>query len=406
MPADPHPAPSPQAGEGLSPSRLREGAGGRAAFGIYVHWPFCQSKCPYCDFNSHVAATIDQSAWLDAYQSELARHAAETPGRTVRTVFFGGGTPSLMDPETVDGILAAIRSHWTVANDWEVTLEANPTSVEAGRFRAYRQAGVNRISMGLQSLNDQHLKALGRLHTVAEAKAAFQIARNTFDRVSFDLIYARQDQSLADWQIELTEALAMAADHLSLYQLTIEDGTAFGDRFARGLLKGLPTEDVQADMFDLTSELTTKAGLPNYEVSNHARPGAECQHNLIYWRSGDWLGVGPGAHGRLTTPTGRFATTAHRAPGAWLEAVRTGSGELPRESLTRSEQADEYLLMGLRMSEGIDLDHHEALGGERISEQRLIELEDLGMVRRDETRLFVTAKGRPVLNAVLAKLAG
>jgi putative oxygen-independent coproporphyrinogen III oxidase len=376
-----------------------------ADFGIYVHWPFCQSKCPYCDFNSHVSAKIDQSQWLAAYRAELARHAGETQGRTVRTVFFGGGTPSLMDPETVDGVLAAIRSHWTIANDWEVTLEANPTSVEAGRFRAYRQAGVNRISMGLQSLNDAHLRALGRLHTVAEAKAAFSIARNTFDRVSFDLIYARQDQTLADWRAELTEALALAADHLSLYQLTIEDGTAFGDRFARGLLKGLPSEDTQADMFDLTTELTTKAGLPAYEVSNHARPGAECQHNLIYWRSGDWLGVGPGAHGRLTLPEGRFATVAHRAPGAWLKAVNDGSGELPRERLTPTERADEYLLMGLRLSDGIDFDHHAALGGQPIPNYKLSEMEDLGMVVRDGTRLFVTAKGRPLLNAVLAKLA-
>lgn len=374
-------------------------------FGIYVHWPFCQSKCPYCDFNSHVATKIDQSQWLAAYQSELARHASETKGRTVRTVFFGGGTPSLMDPETVDGVLAAIRSHWTIANDWEVTLEANPTSVEAGRFRAYRQAGVNRISMGLQSLNDAHLKALGRLHTVAEAKAAFTIARETFDRVSFDLIYARQDQSLDDWRAELTEALSLAADHLSLYQLTIEDGTAFGDRFARGLLKGLPSEDTQADIFDLTTELTTKAGLPAYEVSNHARPGAECQHNLIYWRSGDWLGVGPGAHGRLSLPEGRFATVTHRAPGAWLKAVNEGSGELPREALSQSEQAEECLLMGLRLAEGVSLTRLAKLGLV-VDQDEIANLEDLGLLVHEGDLIRATPQGRAVLNGVITRLAG
>ena len=373
-------------------------------FGIYIHWPFCQSKCPYCDFNSHVATSIDQRNWLASYEAELARHAIETEGRIVQSVFFGGGTPSLMDPETVDGVMAAIRRHWSVANAFEATLEANPTSVEAGRFRAYRQAGVNRVSMGLQSLNDQHLKALGRLHTVAEAKVAFGIARDTLDRVSFDLIYARQDQTLAEWRAELTEALSMAVDHLSLYQLTIEDGTAFGDRFARGLLKGLPGEDTQADMFELTREFTEAAGMSAYEVSNHARPGAECQHNLIYWRSGDWLGVGPGAHGRLTLPEGRFATTAHRAPGAWLAAVNGGSGELPRDSLSQEDQASEYLLMGLRLSEGIDLDRHTMLGGQ-MDEVKVKTLEDLDMIEREGSRLRTTAQGRQVLNAVIAALS-
>jgi oxygen-independent coproporphyrinogen-3 oxidase len=352
-----------------------------------------------------VSAAIDQRKWLAAYEAELARHAVETKGRVVQSVFFGGGTPSLMDPETVDGVMAAIRRHWSVVNDFEVTLEANPTSVEAGRFRAYRQAGVNRVSMGLQSLNDQHLKALGRLHTVAEAKAAFSIARDTFDRVSFDLIYARQDQTLAEWRAELTEALSMAVDHLSLYQLTIEDGTAFGDRFARGMLKGLPGEDAQADMFELTREMTEAAGMSAYEVSNHARPGAECQHNLIYWRSGDWLGVGPGAHGRLTLPEGRVATTAHRAPGAWLAAVRDGSGELPREMLSPADQASEYLLMGLRLSEGIDTGRYTALAGEPLVERKIAELEDLGMITRTGSRLMATAKGRAVLNAVIAALS-
>jgi len=250
-------------------------------FGLYIHWPFCQSKCPYCDFNSHVAASIDQRRWRDAYLREIARVGAETRGRVLQTVFFGGGTPSLMEPEIVAEVLGAVRATWPMVNDPEITLEANPGSVEAGRFRGFRDAGVNRISMGVQALNDADLRRLGRLHSVAEARQAFDIARNCFDRVSFDLIYARQDQTLEQWRAELTEALSMAVDHLSMYQLTIEDGTAFGDRFARGGLKGLPDEDVQADMYAVTQEVCAAHGMPAYEVSNHARPGAESRHNLV-----------------------------------------------------------------------------------------------------------------------------
>ncbi|NBO21699.1 MAG: coproporphyrinogen III oxidase, partial [Rhodobacteraceae bacterium] len=339
--------------------------------------PFCQSKCPYCDFNSHVAAQIDQRRWQAAYINEIKRLGAETPGRVVQTVFFGGGTPSLMDPDLVAAIIAAIRATWPMVNDPEITLEANPSSVEAGRFAAYRDAGVTRVSMGVQALNDDDLRRLGRLHSVADAMQAFDIARKTFDRVSFDLIYARQDQTLAEWRAELERALTLAVDHLSMYQLTIEDGTAFGERFARGLLRGLPSEDVQADMYDLTQEICAAHGLPAYEVSNHARPGAESRHNLIYWRMGDYLGIGPGAHGRLTLNSTRWATEAPRAPGAWLAAVEQGQpGELPRDPVPLSEQATEYLLMSMRLAEGMDLPRYTRLNGAPPDAARLAHLQD------------------------------
>ncbi|MDA8587072.1 radical SAM family heme chaperone HemW, partial [Rhodobacteraceae bacterium] len=292
-----------------------------AGFGLYVHWPFCQAKCPYCDFNSHVASSIDQTRWKSAYLSELSRVRKETGPKVLNSIFFGGGTPSLMSPDTVADIIASARSLWTPANDMEITLEANPTSVEAARFQAYAEGGVNRVSIGIQSLRDDDLKALGRLHSAQEARAAFDIARETFPRVSFDLIYARQNQTLDDWRVELGEALDMAADHLSLYQLTIEPGTAFGDRHAKKGLQGLPEEDLSADMYFLTQDMTQAAGLPAYEISNHATPGAESRHNLIYWRSGDWAGVGPGAHGRLTLNQQRVETISHSTPGKWLDTV-------------------------------------------------------------------------------------
>jgi len=376
-------------------------------FGLYIHWPFCQSKCPYCDFNSHVAATIDQRRWRDAYVREIARVAEETRGRVLETVFFGGGTPSLMEPEAVADVLAAVRAAWPMVNDPEITLEANPGSVEAGRFRGFREAGVNRVSMGVQALNDADLRRLGRLHSVAEARQAFDIARNCFDRVSFDLIYARQDQSLADWEAELDEALSMAVDHLSMYQLTIEDGTAFGDRFARGGLRGLPDEEVQADMYAVTQELCAAHGMPAYEVSNHARAGAESRHNLIYWRMGDYAGIGPGAHGRLTLAGRRWATVAPRAPGAWLGMVERGlAGEEPREEISREEQATEYLLMSMRLSEGMDLARYAALAGAPVEGARIAGLGELGLVRVENGRLIATSAGRAVLNGVLRELAG
>ena len=375
-------------------------------FGLYLHWPFCQSKCPYCDFNSHVAASIDQSRWKRAYLAEIDRIAAETPGRVLQSVFFGGGTPSLMDPDLVAAILERIRASWPQSNDWEVTLEANPGSVEAGRFLGFSDAGVNRISMGIQALRDEDLRKLGRLHSVAEARKAFDVARKTFKRVSFDLIYARQDQSLASWGVELQEAVAMAADHLSLYQLTIEDGTAFGDRFAKGGLKGLPNEDLSAEMYDLTQDICDAAGLPAYEVSNHAAPGMESRHNLIYWRGGDYLGIGPGAHGRLTLDGIRWTTEAPRAPGDWLTRVESGNrGELPRDVVPGAERALEYLMMCLRLSEGIDLSRYITLAGIALSDSKINSLVDIAMIYRTSNGIAATAKGRLVLNAVIRELA-
>lgn len=375
-------------------------------FGLYLHWPFCQSKCPYCDFNSHVATKIDQNRWKAAYLAEIDRLAAETPNRILQSVFFGGGTPSLMDPDLVAAVLQRIRAAWPQANDWEVTLEANPGSVEAGRFGGYADAGVNRISMGIQALNDNDLRRLGRIHSVAEAKVAFDVARKAFDRVSFDLIYARQDQSLADWRSELREALSMAVDHLSLYQLTIEDGTAFGDRLARGGLKGLPDEDLSAEMYDVTQEVCTAAGLPAYEVSNHAAPGLESRHNLIYWRGGDYIGIGPGAHGRLTLDGTRWATESPRAPGEWLKRVEAGgTGEGPRDVVPGNERALEYLMMGLRLSEGIDLLRYRVLAGHPINYNKISSLVELGMLRRVPGAIQATPKGRMVLNAVIRELA-
>ena len=375
-------------------------------FGLYLHWPFCQSKCPYCDFNSHVAASIDQSRWKRAYLAEIDRIAAETPGRVLQSVFFGGGTPSLMDPDLVAAILERIRASWPQSNDWEVTLEANPGSVEAGRFLGFSDAGVNRISMGIQALRDEDLRKLGRLHSVAEARKAFDVARKTFKRVSFDLIYARQDQNLASWGVELQEAVAMAADHLSLYQLTIEDGTAFGDRFAKGGLKGLPNEDLSAEMYDLTQDICDAAGLPAYEVSNHAAPGMESRHNLIYWRGGDYLGIGPGAHGRLTLDGIRWTTEAPRAPGDWLTRVEAGNrGELPRDVVPGAERALEYLMMGLRLSEGIDLSRYMTLAGISLSDSKINSLVDIAMIYRTSNGIAATAKGRLVLNAVIRELA-
>ncbi|WP_413867920.1 radical SAM family heme chaperone HemW [Albidovulum sp.] len=374
-------------------------------FGLYLHWPFCASKCPYCDFNSHVAAEIDQKRWRRAYLGEIARVGVETQGRVLNTVFFGGGTPSLMEPDTIAAILETVRTAWPVANDLEVTLEANPGSVEAGRFRAYADAGVNRLSMGVQALNDDDLKRLGRLHSSAEARAAFDIARAAFPRVSFDLIYARQDQSVSGWEAELREALGMAVDHLSLYQLTIEDGTAFGARHAAGRLAGLPNDDTAADMYLMTQDILASSGMPAYEVSNHARAGAESRHNLIYWRYGDYAGIGPGAHGRLTLGGRRIATDTPRAPGAWLAQVEAaGHGELPREPLSPGDQAAEYLMMALRLSEGLDVDRYAALAGRALAAGAVARLEDLSMIRREGTRLCPTPAGRAVLNAVIREL--
>ena len=374
-------------------------------FGLYIHWPFCQAKCPYCDFNSHVSAQIDQARWCKALLAELDRVGAETQGRVLNSIFFGGGTPSLMDPDLVAALIERAAQLWPQANDMEITLEANPTSVEAGRFAAYRAGGVNRVSMGIQALNDEDLRRLGRLHSVAEARAAFDVARTHFDRVSFDLIYARQDQTLEAWEAELREALSMAIDHLSLYQLTIETGTAFGDRYAKGKLRGLPHDDLAADMYQRTGEICTEAGLEGYEVSNYAKLGSESRHNLIYWRYGDYAGIGPGAHGRLTLGGQRHATEQWRNPNKWLEAAEAGAAEGQRRSISLADQSDEMMMMGLRLASGVDLDRWGALSQRNLNEERISHMEEIGMLRREgSSRLFATQNGRMVLNTLLAEI--
>ena len=373
-------------------------------FGLYIHWPFCESKCPYCDFNSHVSRFIDQDRWKAAYLAELDRYADLLPGRILNTVFFGGGTPSLMDPETVSEIIQRIRTKWPTANDLEITLEANPGSVEAGRFSDFAQAGVSRVSMGVQALNDVDLRRLGRLHSAREAEQAFEIARKYFDRVSFDLIYARQDQSVGAWRKELRQALDMAVDHLSLYQRTIEPGTAFGDRYALGQLKGLPDDDISGDMYEVTQEVCDAAGLPAYEVSNHAVSGAESRHNLIYWRYGDYAGIGPGAHGRLTIGGQRYGTEAFSQPGKWLNAIEEHRPVDAVTAIAPSDQADEYLMMGLRIGEGIDSDRFKAMSGRDLPAQVLARLEEIGMIEMNGRRIRTTDRGRMVLNAVIKDL--
>ncbi len=376
-------------------------------FGVYVHWPFCLSKCPYCDFNSHVRhGGVDEVRFLRAYETEIAATAVCAPDRTVSTIFFGGGTPSLMQPSSVQRILDCIAEHWSVASDVEVTLEANPTSVEAERFRGFRTAGVNRVSLGVQSLDDAALKELGRLHSAQEALDAVAIARSIFDRYSFDLIYARPQQSLDAWATELKRAIAEAAEHLSLYQLTIEPDTPFFGLHKAGKLP-VPDEDLARDLYDLTQAICADADLPAYEISNHARPGAECRHNLVYWRGHDYAGVGPGAHGRLTIAGRRVATETEKRPEAWLMRVETnGSGVTVSEKLTAGETADEYLLMGLRLAEGIDLDRYNAISGRTLDPKRISILREEGAVETTaDGRLRVTQSGFPLLDAVVADLA-
>ncbi len=376
-----------------------------AGFGLYLHWPFCQSKCPYCDFNSHVSARIDQTQWLRAFELEIDRIGALTQGRILNTVFFGGGTPSLMEASTVQGILDRIRATWTLANDVEITLEANPGSVEAARFDGYAKAGVDRVSLGIQSLDPEDLRRLGRMHTVDEAAKAIAIAQNTFDRVSIDLIYARQNQTLPAWRDELHRALDFGTSHLSLYQLTIEDGTVFGQMHAKNLLKGLLEEDLSADMFELTQEITRSAGLPAYEVSNHARPGDESRHNLIYWRMGDYAGIGPGAHGRLTLESARFATEAERQPIPWLTRTLANPGAAETtERLSPEDRASEYLMFALRLREGASLERFASLAGQRLSEQAIAEVQELGLLSRDGDQIRTTDQGVMMLNGILRAL--
>jgi oxygen-independent coproporphyrinogen-3 oxidase len=377
------------------------------AFGVYLHWPFCLSKCPYCDFNSHVRhGAIDEDRYVRAFAAEIASTARRTPGRTVSTIFFGGGTPSLMQPSTVSAILDEIGKHWSVAPDVEVTLEANPTSVEATRFRGYRAAGVNRVSLGVQALNDASLKQLGRLHTAQEALDAVAIARSIFDRYSFDLIYARPRQTPAEWSAELKQAIGEAAEHLSLYQLTIEPDTPFFALRQSGKLI-VPDDDTGRMLYDVTQDICAAAGLPAYEISNHARPGAECRHNLVYWRGHEYAGIGPGAHGRLNIDGARVATETERKPELWLmRAESLGHGLITNELLMPNEQADEYLLMGLRLAEGIDVHRYTALSGRDLDQERISALLQQGAVETMPSgRLRVTLSGFPVLDAVVADLA-
>lgn len=377
-----------------------------AGFGLYIHWPFCASKCPYCDFNSHVSGFVEEAIWKEAYLAELRRMRDETGPRTLSSIFFGGGTPSLMSASLVGAVIDAATSLWSPANDLETTLEANPSSVEAGKFRDFRTAGVNRVSIGVQALDDRSLRRLGRLHDTAEALSAIDIASRTFDRFSFDLIYARQHQTAANWEAELLLAMTLGASHLSLYQLTIEPDTVFGARNARNQLGGLPSDDLGADMYDLTQAICRDHGLPAYEISNHCRPGQESRHNLIYWRSGDFAAIGPGAHGRLTRTDGfRRAFEHQKMPVGWLKQVQeAGSGESQTHILTKLEIAEEFLVMGLRLADGISLNELRTLTGHRITEKSLSNLEDLGMVQRTDGRLTATEKGRIVLNAVLSNL--
>ena len=377
------------------------------AFGVYIHWPFCQSKCPYCDFNSHVRREpIDEARFSRAFTAEIAATAARLPERTVSTIFFGGGTPSLMQPATIATVLDAIARYWRVAPDAEITLEANPSSVEATRFRGYRTAGVNRVSLGVQALDDRVLTELGRLHTAREALAAVGIARSVFDRYSFDLIYARPGQHPDDWARELKTALAEAGEHLSLYQLTIEPETPFFALHEAGKLR-LPDEDTARALFDTTQEICAAHGLPAYEVSNHARPGGECRHNLVYWRAHEYAGIGPGAHGRLDIDGERHAVATEKRPESWLTGVEArGDGIITDDVLTREERSDEFLLMGLRLAEGIDIARYEGVSGRPLDPGRVATLHEHGFIETTaDGRLRVTPPGFPVLDAVVADLA-
>ncbi|MDN2566462.1 radical SAM family heme chaperone HemW [Aquibium sp. A9E412] len=386
---------------------MNQAADTAPGFGVYLHWPFCAAKCPYCDFNSHVRhAAVDQPRFAAAFARELAAMRQRSGPRTVTSVFLGGGTPSLMAPATVAALLDAVARHWHLPGDAEITLEANPTSVEAERFRGYRAAGVNRVSLGVQALDDRALKTLGRLHDTAEALSAVRLARETFPRLSFDLIYARPGQTPEAWAAELETAIGHAADHLSLYQLTIEEGTPFHALHAAGRL-AVPDGDAAAALYETTQAVTAAHGLPAYEISNHARPGAESRHNLVYWRYGEYVGAGPGAHGRFVAEGRRVVTVAERMPETWLNLVEArGHGVVDGERLTRGQEADEFLLMGLRLVEGIDLERHAALAGRPLAAERVAQLEDAGLVARlGNRRLRATPAGMIVLDAVVADLA-
>jgi oxygen-independent coproporphyrinogen-3 oxidase len=376
------------------------------SFGVYVHWPFCAAKCPYCDFNSHVRTVVDEAAWVSGVEQELgwvaARQGESRP--VVETIFFGGGTPSLMSGEAAGRVLNRIAGLWPMANAPEITLEANPASADAARFADYRAAGINRVSLGVQALNDPDLKRLGRLHDRAEALAALKLAQKNFARVSLDLIYARPGQTESEWRAELAEALTLGTDHLSLYQLTIEPETPYALLHQKGELR-IPDDDLAAGLYETTQEITEQAGLPAYEISNHARPGQESRHNLIYWRYGDYAGVGPGAHGRLCLPEGRMATAAIRLPERWREAVsRDGHGFAELVAIHDGDAAREHLLMNLRLAEGLDLAAYELRWGTRPPAEKLAPLVEQGLLTLEGDVLTATPQGRLVLNAVIAAI--
>lgn len=383
-------------------------------FGVYIHWPFCAAKCPYCDFNSHVRMNgVDEPRFVAAFVREMETLRELTGIRHVSSVFIGGGTPSLMSPATLEAILTAVDRNWPLLDNAEITMEANPSSVEADRFRGYRKAGVNRLSLGVQALDDKELKRLGRIHDVKQALYAIELARQIFPRLSFDLIYARPDQTLHSWEAELRQAISLAADHLSLYQLTIEEGTAFHKLYTAGKLE-LPAPELSADLYDLTQEVTAECGLPAYEISNHARVGAESQHNLLYWRYQQYVGIGAGAHGRFIPVSGedniknRLVTITQKIPERWLEQVENqGHGIVEQEHLTLVEQADEMLLMGMRLFEGLDLARYENLAGHGLNSQTITELQQQGLIETlGNTQLRATVKGRIVLNHIISALAG
>lgn len=377
---------------------------------VYVHWPFCKSKCPYCDFNSHVREGVTPSDWLAAYQREIAHYAAQLGERRVASIFFGGGTPSLMDAATVEGILASIASHWQMEDDVEITLEANPTSIESQKFRDFRHAGINRLSVGVQALDDEALKFLGREHSATEALKAFDVVKQHFDRYSFDLIYARPGHTLASWKAELEQALRIAGNHMSLYQLTIEKGTPFYQSHQNGVFR-LPEDELSAELYDYTTERMAQAGLAAYEVSNYATPGEESRHNLHYWRYGEYVGIGAGAHGRITLNGARTATMAIHHPERWQEAVmQHGHGIQQQDALSPEHLAEEYIMMGMRLSEGISHAECQQMTGkaleEHISLSKLTMLVGGGLVECDAQGIRATHQGRLVLNSVVSALLG
>ncbi|PCJ68844.1 MAG: coproporphyrinogen III oxidase [Rhodobiaceae bacterium] len=384
------------------------GPGTAPGFGVYVHWPFCQAKCPYCDFNSHVVRGVDQARYAAALVCELEYMSEACDPQLLTSVFFGGGTPSLMEPKTVETILSAIDRLWGLNQGVEISLEANPTSVEADNFKAYATLGINRVSLGVQAMNDKDLKFLGRLHTADEALKAIDLARTHFPRLSFDLIYARPGQTVEAWQAELTRAIDFAVDHLSLYQLTIEEGTPFFDLHARGSF-AIPQEEEAAALYEATQSLCADAGLAAYEVSNHAKAGAECRHNLTYWRYGDYVGVGPGAHGRLGGRAGaratKRATVSEHMPTKWLALVEAqGHGLIEQETISAENASEEMLLMGLRLSEGISLSRFEEISSRKIDPDRLTFFAKKNLVTVTGDRLVATASGRLVLNRLLSEI--